>query len=74
MKDLDKLPDGTKLVWDNPNGVDGRVYYPALKLQTHKVSGALIQFPNTKHWMGTENKSLRFPTEEEQQTLHWDFY
>jgi hypothetical protein len=80
MKDLHKLKDGTKLVWDTMQHLYGeepkRIYHACIKSETHKTNpglGARIRSKNSNHWMGDNIEHLRLPTEEELKTLNWDF-
>ncbi len=82
------LPAGTKLMWDAPLPFEGyisrtsiskdRIVYPEIisnrKLKVPELGRHLISVSGKGNWMGFEQEHLRFPTEEELNTLTWPDY
>lgn len=73
---IKNLQIGTKLMWDaSPNSLvdpNKRIIYPAIVVQKHwNKQMVLIKSGNTTNWMGPQSDYLRYPTDEELQTLTW---
>lgn len=72
---IDKLPIGTKLMWDTESTIGGGKYiYPAIitmyHIQPHPLK-VKIKTKLTSSWMSEECEYLRYPTEEELNSLQW---
>ena len=86
---VDKLKPGTMLMWDAPEPFDGyakqcynrddhRIIYPCIVTNQTPRNNSLTCHIKTKsgqgNWMCGEQENLRYPTEEELQTLTWTTY
>lgn len=73
---INKLPIGTKLMWDaplNPHiNPHQRITYPAIVTDRHWLRKWIkIKTQGTSQWMGPKSEFLRLPTSHELKTHSW---
>lgn len=73
---INKLPVGTKLMWDAPPNEliekNKRIIYPSIVIDRHWTRTMVkIKTYSTAQWMGPKSEYLRFPTEDEHNRLTW---
>lgn len=75
---IDKLPKGTRLMWDpksNYPGTENPIIYPVTIGERHpdynRTKGIKIYTASSAHYMGPEQGFIREPTAEELEKLIW---